>query len=89
MVSLIDSLKKVYNYIIIDTPPINVVTDAMIVAKQTSGLVLVAKNRDTTYEQLKKAFETINFSNIRLLGVVLNDSSYTPGKYHKYKGYRY
>jgi len=61
----------------------------MIVAKQTSGLVLVAKNRDTTHEQLKKAFETISFSDIRLLGVVLNDSSYTPGKYSKYKGYRY
>ena len=89
MKTLLESLTKVYNYIIIDTPPINIVTDAMIVAKQTSGLVLVAKNRDTTHEQLKKAFETISFSDIRLLGVVLNDSSYTPGKYTKYKGYRY
>lgn len=89
MKKLLISLSKIYNYIIIDTPPINVVTDAMVIAKQTSGIVLVAKNRDTTHEQLNKAFEIISFSNIRLLGVVLNDSSYTPSKYDKYKGYRY
>ena len=43
----------------------------------------------TITKELKKAFEAISFSEIRLLGVVLNDSSYTPGKYSKYKGYRY
>ena len=39
-----EKLKGEYNYIIIDTPPINVVTDALIVAPHTDGLVLIVRD---------------------------------------------
>mgnify|MGYP002550785621 CR=1 FL=1 len=91
MVTLLNSLSKIYKYIVIDTPPINVVTDAVIVAKNTSGLVLIAKHNTTTFDEFDKTIESIDNLKVKLLGVVLNDSLSNSQRYYKhsyYGGYR-
>lgn len=61
-----------YDCVIIDTPPINVVSDAVVLAVKTAGVVLVVKSNKTTHEQYKKAMSAFEFSNAKLLGTVLN-----------------
>ncbi|MBU5450776.1 CpsD/CapB family tyrosine-protein kinase [Acetivibrio sp. MSJd-27] len=85
MTKLVDRMKEQYDYIIIDTPPVNVVTDAVILSKLASGVVVVVREGSTTYTELSKAIETLEFAESRLLGIVVNDSVGL-SKGYKYKG---
>jgi len=92
--SLIDMLKQYYEYILIDSPPINVVSDALVVAPKTDGMVMIVHDYVTTHEQIRKAFSSIELAGINLLGVILNGAVEPKGSYKKkdyqkkgYKGY--
>ena len=85
-VNMDDFLEKangIYDYIIIDTPPVNVVSDAVVLTPKTAGAVLVVHGNTTTHEQLDKAIASLKFAEARLLGVVIN------GGAKKGKGYSY
>lgn len=81
MSQLLEQLKDKYDYIVIDTPPINVVSDAVLLAPKTEGVLLVVQDRRTTHDEFKKAVASLNFADVRLLGVVLNGSSDKSAKY--------
>lgn len=85
MAKLIDSLKEEYDYIIIDTPPVNLVTDAVILSKLANGVVIVVREGSTTHTELSKSIETLEFADARILGFVLNDSTSVSRNY-KYRG---
>ncbi len=95
--SLIDLLKQYYEYVIIDSPPINVVSDALVIAPKTDGMVMVVQDYVTTHDQLKKALSSIELAGINLLGAIINGSENAKGPYKKkyynkksyYKGYGY
>lgn len=86
MEELLDKLSKQYDYIFIDMPPVNVVSDALILAPKTDGIVFIVQDLITTHEEFQKALSSIEFANVKLLGVVLNGSS--KSKRSKYR-YRY
>lgn len=71
---LIESLKASYDYIIIDTAPVGIVSDALTVAHKGDGLLLVVKAKSTTYHNFEKVVDSLKLANITLLGVVLNGS---------------
>ena len=71
MVELLEYLKTAYDYILIDTPPINVVTDALVLLNKHTDILLVGRQRQTTYDELRKASDSIRFTNATLLGVVV------------------
>lgn len=85
MEQLIDALRKVYDYIFIDSPPINVVTDALVAAKYAAGVVLIARQGQTTHEEFRRAITSIEFTNQKILGMVLNEVTEAQGGYYKYK----
>lgn len=90
MSRLLDNVKDKYDYVIIDTPPINVVSDAVVLAPKTEGIVMLVQDRKTTHEQFKKAVSSLSFANVRLLGAVLNSSSDRSAKYpSKMQRYQY
>ena len=84
-----------YDYVIIDTPPINTVADAQIVSAYVDGIVLVTKSGETTTDELNGAIDAVHRADGNLCGVVLNDLNMKSVKYsYKYKyeykyGYRY
>lgn len=86
---------KVYDYVIIDTPPINTVADAQIAAAYVDGVVLVAKSGYTSADELMAAIDAVHQVGGNLCGVVLNDLNMKSVKYsYKYKygdkyGYKY
>lgn len=60
-----------YDYIIIDTPPVNIVTDVAVMADCISGVLLVTSYGNTTFEDVKKANITLEKVNAKLLGMVV------------------
>ncbi len=89
MKELLDELKTMYDNIIIDTPPVVAVTDAVILATLVDAYILVARAESTHLEIVAKSRESINRVGGRILGIVLNDFDVTNnyGTYYKY--YRY
>lgn len=85
---IINKLKEEYSYIIIDTPPINIVSDALVVAPRSDGILMVVKSRYTYHEEFKGAVSSIEFSKLRLLGVVINAVDPKSSSKYKYK-YKY
>lgn len=85
----IDSVSKEYGYVIIDTPPVDVVTDALVIAPQTAGLVLVVKDQVTPSDSISRAIEAAKFANINLLGAIMNAANPKSGRYgYRKYGYR-
>lgn len=100
MTAILNELGEKYAVIIIDTPPVNVVTDAMELAKNISGIIMVVRYAVTTDEDLAAANKKIEFAQMNLLGFILNSiklksrggyySKYKyGGKYYYKKGYGY
>ena len=93
---ILSELKKDYDYIFIDTPPLGVVTDATLVMKSCDGAIVVARENLTTFDMLDATMEDISTADAKLLGVVLLDSSekqkkygYYTGRYGYRNGYKY
>ena len=90
MEKLLEVLRKEFDYIIIDLPPVGEVSDAMAVAKQTDGMLLVVRQNYCDRIVLSEAVRQFEFINTRILGVVFNCTSEHGGKgyYKHYKHYR-
>jgi capsular exopolysaccharide synthesis family protein len=88
MKSLLDDLKATYDYIILDTPPVVVVTDAAILASVCDGVLLVIASSETFIEGAAKAKELLQKVNANILGVVLNKVKVKRSdKYNSYYNY--
>ena len=85
---LIEELKGKYDYIIMDTPPVTVVTDATVVMSKTHGVVLVIREGQTTLDMVDDTVESIERTEAKILGIVVTDSSEKATRYGKY-GYKY
>lgn len=87
MAALLREAEKTYDYILIDMPPINVVADALILVKETAGLMMVVREGQTNHEDLRKAEEAVRQIGGNLLGVLLTDVQLYRGnrrdKYYK------
>lgn len=84
--NLIKSLSPSYNCVIIDTPPMNVLSDVLIVAPHTAGIVLVVRDGQTQNDDIKRVIDSSRFANIKILGAVINgikQSSAGGSKYYK------
>lgn len=75
-----------FEYIIIDTPPINTVADAQIVSTFVDGMIVVAMSGNTTTEELNSAIFSVQRAGGNICGVVLNDLNMRSMKYsYRYK----
>jgi len=72
MQSVLDSLRTGFDIVIIDSSPIRMFSDPLVLASKVDGTVLVAEARSTSEESLKAAAELLSGPNINLLGTVLN-----------------
>ncbi len=87
-VDLIDGFKGDYDKIVIDSPPINSVTDALVVSKSLgSGVIFVVHGGVTTKEMAQHAREMLEGINARVLGAVLNNVRVDKSGYYRYHRY--
>ena len=91
MKSFVAEIATRYDYVIIDTPPINTVADAQILSAFVDGVLIVAKSGTTTSDELRAAVDAVERAEGNLCGVVLNDLNMKSMRYsYKYKyGYKY
>ncbi|MDR2654613.1 MAG: CpsD/CapB family tyrosine-protein kinase [Oscillospiraceae bacterium] len=68
-------LERSYEYVIIDTPPVGVNSDALAISDACAGIILVVKQAHTTYDMLDGAIQKIKKAKGNLLGVVIGDYS--------------
>ena len=90
MKNLIQELRKQYDYIIIDTPPVLLLSDALALATATDGAVLVCRHQASYMSDIQKALDSLKFAKANVLGVVVNDFKAPKTKtYGGYKNYYY
>ena len=83
-----DLLRNMFDYVIIDSPPLLPVTDAAILAKKSDGVILVARAGKTRVGQFRGSKESLNAVGATILGGVLNMIPLAARDYDNY-GYRY
>ena len=77
--------REIFDYIIIDAPPLGIFTDATVLINQADGAMLVVRAGHTRYAQLDRILE--NLPRDRMLGVVLNQSEDILDETHYNYGY--
>lgn len=89
---LIEKLSVHYDYVIIDTPPVNVVADAIVLRDVIGGILFVLRYGSTTYDDLDEAMKKVDLAEANTIGFILNDVKiehrggyYARDKYSYYK----
>jgi polysaccharide biosynthesis transport protein len=89
MAQLIGRLRKAFELVIFDTPPLRAAGDAAILGARTDGVVLVVKAGSTDQDAARDAVRQLDNVHARVLGAVLNDPNQTIPKYGGYYHYSY
>lgn len=84
LTQLVKELRTKYEYIIFDTPPINVVSDALALSPNSDGILFVTRSKKTSLAQIRQSLKKIDVAGVRLLGTVLNgaDSKHLKNSYY-------
>ncbi|MBO0451208.1 MULTISPECIES: CpsD/CapB family tyrosine-protein kinase [Enterococcus] len=83
---ILGQLEEQYDFVIIDSPPLLVVTDAQIFSSKVDGVILVVRENRTKRNNLIKCKNLLKQSNARLVGFVYNGAKSTStGNYKYYK----
>ncbi|MGV8983634.1 polysaccharide biosynthesis tyrosine autokinase [Clostridium sp.] len=72
MKDFIKAMEKKYDYVILDTPPINAFTDALTLATEKIGVILVISSEESKVEICKKSKQLLSNVNATIIGIVLN-----------------
>lgn len=91
--SFMNMVKNQYDYIILDTPPVGVVTDTLLLKDHIAGYVLIVREKSTTHGDIEKAVQEIELTDSKILGFLkvgcsLHDhKKYNKNNYGYYKYY--
>jgi succinoglycan biosynthesis transport protein ExoP len=89
MTQLLDTLKEQFDFVLIDSPPVLPVTDSVVMATKTDGVLLVVKGGEWGRDVVQKALGHLDAVRSHVLGVVLNCVDVTRGgsPYYYYRHY--
>ncbi len=82
--SFLKAVRKVYDYVIIDTPPLGNVIDSAVIAEECDGAILVIESGVISYRFAQEVKAQLEKSNCPILGVVLNKVDMQKQAYGKY-----
>lgn len=87
MKSFLDKLKENYDYVLLDAPPVLLVTDPTVLAPVVDGVILVIQANKTEIEATKRAKEILTNVKANILGAVLNKVKEQRSGYYYYYYY--
>lgn len=87
MASLLKAVREAFDYVIVDTPPVSVVTDAAVLSRLVDGAVLVVRPGVTTIQGAQLSKKNLEAVDAHILGVILN--GYNAKQTGKKDGYYY
>ena len=73
---IVSELRRQYDYVIFDTPPINVASDAGILGRAVGEALLVVRMNKTHRESIDKAIRLLHAANVKLSGIILTHHKY-------------
>lgn len=88
MQELIRHLKESYDYIILDFPPVNIVSDAVLLSGMIDGYLMVVRHDLSEYKKVNEALRQMRFADSKIIGFVYNGKN-NDRKYYKRKGHYY
>jgi capsular exopolysaccharide synthesis family protein len=90
---ILNECKAQYDFVIIDSPPINAVTDSCIVSQMAAGIVVVLRSNESRFDDFKRVTEHTDMAQSKIVGVVINgvneQTKKYGGRYHYRYGYKY
>jgi receptor protein-tyrosine kinase len=89
MARLLEELEQRYDLVVIDTPPITVVSDALLLLNRGQGVVIVARLNQTTRDSAARLRDQLKTIGVAPLGIVANAISQRSAGYYYYAGYSY
>lgn len=89
MKDLIKHLSEQFDYVLIDAPPVALVTDAAIIANMCDGVILVGVAGKTEIKSVQYAKKLLGNANAHILGMVLNKIPVDKNNHYKYQYYSY
>lgn len=90
MDKLLSFAKEHFDYVFIDTPPVNIVTDSTTFAKKVTGYIIIVKTDTTNTNDVKTVVANLQQIGANVLGFILNDVTSEKKKYYSYyKKYSY
>lgn len=92
MAKMVEELKEYYDYIVFDFPPINIVSDAVIMSGQIDGYLIVVRHNASEFQMITETVRQMHFADAKVIGFVYNGKGedkkyYKRGRYGKYKYY--
>jgi capsular exopolysaccharide synthesis family protein len=85
MQNLLNQWREIFDYIIVDLPPVNAVSDAISISKHISGMIVVIREEYTEKKELERCFRQLKLSNVNILGCVINGEKTDRRSYGRYK----
>lgn len=89
---LIHDYSEDYDFIVVDLPPVNIVSDALVISPLVDGMVVVVRENYSERRALKNCTRQLTLSNVKILGFVMNvtsDGATGYGRNKRYKYYKY
>ncbi|MGE0550281.1 MAG: GumC family protein [Kofleriaceae bacterium] len=86
---VLEELAKRFDRVILDSPPLGAVTDAVVLSKQTDGVALVVQAGKTLRDEVKRSVRQIRHVDGQVVGVILNQLDRHDRRYGYYSYYGY
>ena len=87
MPQLLQRWREEFRYIVIDTPPVLAVTDAVVCARNADVVVLIARSKKTGRQSLLRARDVLRKVRANIAGVIVNDLAFDSVEYREYYGH--
>lgn len=88
MENLMRELTSAYDYVIVDLPPVNVVSDAIAMSKVLDGVIMVVRKGVSEQRMLAEALRQLRLVNVRILGFVFRENELGGNKYSRKYNYQ-
>ena len=89
MKKLIEELNEKFDFVLFDTPPITIVTDAIVLGSLIDGAILVVRHNYSDMKIVKEAKKYLESGNIKIFGTVISNYTKKFGSYKKNYYYSY
>lgn len=81
--SLFSGLRKIYDFVIVDLPPVQTVPDATILSKYMDGYLLVVREKQTQHRAVAETLKQLRIADVRVLGFVTTGGKKKNHYYYK------
>lgn len=86
---LLRRMREEFDYVLVDAPPVGLVSDPLILATQADGVLLLVNAQKTRKATVRRSMRSLEAVEAKVLGTVLNNVNATRGGYAQYQSYTY